>query len=88
LKKYKPRCSKLLNPRKQTKFQWLQDPVEINGDNVNNVRREDNRHMTKKSGNIWKAKLMSLQQTVRKTLKTCIEEQINLRVATNPEVTS
>jgi hypothetical protein len=33
-------CSKLLDQRKEAKLQWLQDPSEINGDNMNNVRRE------------------------------------------------
>jgi flagellar motility protein MotE (MotC chaperone) len=44
LKKHKPwfnrRCSKLLDQRKQAKLQSLQDPSEINGDNLNNLRRE------------------------------------------------
>jgi hypothetical protein len=39
MKKYNPWFdvgrSKLLNQRKQTKLQWLQDPREINGDNLN-----------------------------------------------------
>jgi hypothetical protein len=30
-------CSKLLDQIKQAKLQWLQDPSEINGDNLNNV---------------------------------------------------
>jgi hypothetical protein len=30
-------CSKLLYQRKQAKFQWLQDPSEINGDSLHNV---------------------------------------------------
>jgi hypothetical protein len=38
LKKHKPwfdeGCSKLLDQRKQTELQLLQDPSEINGDNV------------------------------------------------------
>jgi hypothetical protein len=38
LKKHKPwfdeGCSKLLDQRKQVKLQWLQDPNEINGDNL------------------------------------------------------
>jgi hypothetical protein len=34
------RCSKLLYQKKRTKLQWLQDPSEINGDNLNNIRRE------------------------------------------------
>jgi hypothetical protein len=37
LKKHKPwldeGCSKLLDQRKQTKLQWLQDPSKINGEN-------------------------------------------------------
>jgi hypothetical protein len=31
---------KLLDQRKQAKLQWLQDPSEINGDDLNNVRLE------------------------------------------------
>jgi hypothetical protein len=55
LKKHKPwfdeGCSKLLDQRKQVKLQWLQDPSKINGDNVNNVRREASRHFrSKKKG--------------------------------------
>jgi hypothetical protein len=30
-------CSKLLDLRKQRRFQWLQNPCEINGDNLNNI---------------------------------------------------
>jgi hypothetical protein len=33
-------CSKLLHQRKQAKLQWLQDPSEINGDNLNNIRSQ------------------------------------------------
>jgi hypothetical protein len=36
--------SKLLGQRKQTKLQWLQDPGEINGNNLNNVRCEGSRY--------------------------------------------
>jgi hypothetical protein len=40
LKKHKPwfdeEGSQLLDQRKQAKLQWLQDPSEINGDNLNN----------------------------------------------------
>jgi hypothetical protein len=32
-------CSKLLDQRKQAKLRWLQDPSEINGDNMNNVSK-------------------------------------------------
>jgi hypothetical protein len=56
LKKHKPwfnkGCSKLLDPSKQATLQWLQDPSEIKGDNLNNVRREASRHSGMKRGNI------------------------------------
>jgi hypothetical protein len=29
-------------------LQWLQDPSEINGDNLNNIRREASRHFRNK----------------------------------------
>jgi hypothetical protein len=52
LKKHKPWFdegrSKLLDQRKQTKLQCLQNPSEINGDNMNNVRRETSRHFRNK----------------------------------------
>jgi hypothetical protein len=32
------KCSKLLGKRQQAKLQWLQNPSQINGDNLNNVR--------------------------------------------------
>jgi hypothetical protein len=48
LKKHKPWFDKgfstLLDQRKGAKLQWLQDPSEINGDNLNNVRPEASRH--------------------------------------------
>jgi hypothetical protein len=51
-KKHKPcfdkGCSKLLDHRKQGKLQWLQDPSEINGDNLNNVKREASRYFRNK----------------------------------------
>jgi hypothetical protein len=41
LKQHKPwfdkGCSKFLDQRKQAKLQWLQNPSEINGDNLNNI---------------------------------------------------
>jgi hypothetical protein len=33
-------CSKLVDQGEQAKFQWLQDPSEINGVHLNDVRRE------------------------------------------------
>jgi hypothetical protein len=40
--------SELLDQRKQAKLQWLEDPSEINGDNLKNVRREPSRHFSNK----------------------------------------
>jgi hypothetical protein len=35
--------SELLDQRKQDKFEWLQNPSQINADNPNNVRHETSR---------------------------------------------
>jgi hypothetical protein len=47
-KSYKPwfheECLKLVVRRKQTKLQWLQDPSDVNEDNLSNVRWEASRH--------------------------------------------
>jgi hypothetical protein len=52
LKNHKPwfdeGCSKLLDQRNQAKLQRLQDPNEINGDNMNNIRNEASRHFMNK----------------------------------------
>jgi hypothetical protein len=53
-------CSKLLDQRKQAKLQWLQDPSEINGDNLNNVRREAIRHFRNKKREYLKDKINEL----------------------------
>jgi hypothetical protein len=64
VKKHKPwfdeRCSKLLDQRKQPKLQWLQDPSEINGDSLNNVRREASRHFRNKRREYLKDKTNEL----------------------------
>jgi hypothetical protein len=56
LKQHKPwfdeGCSELLDQRKQAKLQLLQDPSEINGDNMNSVRREASRHFRNRKRNI------------------------------------
>jgi hypothetical protein len=52
LKKHKPwfneGCSELLDKRKGAKLQWLQNQNEINGDNLNNIRREIIMHFRNK----------------------------------------
>jgi hypothetical protein len=64
LKKHKPwfhkGCSKLLDPSKQAKLQWLQDPSEINADNLNNVKREASRHFRIKKRKYLRDKINEL----------------------------
>jgi hypothetical protein len=36
-------CSKLLEQRKKTKLQWLQNTSQMTGTNLNNVRHETSR---------------------------------------------
>jgi hypothetical protein len=52
LKHYKPwfddECSKLTDQRKQAKLRVLQNPSQINGDNLQNLRCETNRIFRKK----------------------------------------
>jgi hypothetical protein len=79
LKKHKPwfnkRCSKLLDQRKEAKLLWLQDPSEINGDNLNNVRREASRHFRNKKKEYLKDKINE-RATISKN-KNIREEQRN-----------
>jgi hypothetical protein len=64
LKKLKPcfiqGCSTLVYQRKQAKLQWLQDPNEINGDNLNNVRSEARRYFRNKKREYLKVKINEL----------------------------
>jgi hypothetical protein len=62
--KYKPwfneGCSKLLDQRKQAKLQWAQDPSEIKGDNLNNIRHKASRHFRNKKREYLKDKINKL----------------------------
>jgi hypothetical protein len=64
LRKHKPwfnkGCSEFLDQRKQAKLQWLQDPSEINGDNLNNVRREASTYFRNKKRGYMKDKVNEL----------------------------
>jgi hypothetical protein len=53
-------CLKLLHQRKKAKLQWLQYPSEVNGDNLNNVRREASRHFKNKEREYMKDKINEL----------------------------
>jgi hypothetical protein len=61
LKKHKPwfdqACSKLVDQRKHAKLQCLQDPSEINGDNIKIVRRNANRYFKNKTRRNLKDKI-------------------------------
>jgi hypothetical protein len=53
-------CSELLDKRIQAKLQWLQAPSEINGDNLNGVRREASRYFRNKKKEYLKEKINEL----------------------------
>jgi hypothetical protein len=56
-------------------LQGLQDPSEINGDNLNNVRREASRSLRNKMREYLKDKINELAlNSKNKTSETCIEE--------------
>jgi hypothetical protein len=65
VKKHKPwfeeECPELLYQKKRAKLQWFQDPSEINGDNLNNVRCETSRHFRNKKRGYLKDKINELQ---------------------------
>jgi hypothetical protein len=64
LKKPKPwfneGCSVLLDKRKQAKLHWLQDPSEINGDKLNNMKCEANKHFRNKKSEYLKGSIDEL----------------------------
>jgi hypothetical protein len=43
-------------------LQWLQDPSEINGDNLNNIRREISRHFRNKKREYLKNKIDEIER--------------------------
>jgi uncharacterized NAD(P)/FAD-binding protein YdhS len=53
-------CSEILDQRKQSKLQWLQDASEINGDNLNNTRREASTYFRRKKREYMKDKFDEL----------------------------
>jgi hypothetical protein len=67
-------CSKLLDQRKEARLHWLQDPSEINGDNLSNVRCKAGRHFRNKKRGYTKDKINELATNRTKTSETCIEE--------------
>jgi hypothetical protein len=45
-------CSKLIDQWKQAKLQWLQNPSQINGDDLQNLRCETSRTLATRKGDI------------------------------------
>ena len=77
MKQHKPwsdeECLGILDQRKQTKMQWIQDPSQSNADNLNNVRRDASRHFRNKKKAYLRTKIEELEKTVRLTISgTCI----------------
>jgi predicted nucleotide-binding protein (sugar kinase/HSP70/actin superfamily) len=58
--------SELLDQRKQAKLQWLQDLSKINGDNLNNVRREASSYFRSKKRHYLKDKINELATNSKK----------------------
>jgi hypothetical protein len=58
-------CSKLKDQRKEVKLQWLHDPSEINGENLNNVRRETSRYFSNKKREYLKDKINELAMHIK-----------------------
>jgi hypothetical protein len=54
-------CSKLVDQRKQVKLKWLQDPSEVNEDNLSNVRRDTGRLSRNKKREYLKDKINELE---------------------------
>jgi hypothetical protein len=59
-------CSKLIDEQKQAKLQWLQNPSQINGDNMQNLRCETSRTFRKKKREYLKGKINELETNNRK----------------------
>jgi hypothetical protein len=59
-------CSKLLHQRKQAILQWLQDPSEINRDNLNTVRWEASRYFRNKKREFLKDRINELARNSNK----------------------
>jgi methionyl-tRNA synthetase len=90
-KQHKPwfdeECSTFLDQRKQAKMQCLQNPNQINVDNLDNVRREAKIHFRNKKKEYLKLKLMNLKQTVRTRIsETCLGASMTLGRVTSLEL--
>jgi hypothetical protein len=56
----------LVDQRKQAKLQWLQDPSEVNENNLSNVRRDTSRHFRNKKREYLKDRINKYESNGRK----------------------
>jgi hypothetical protein len=54
-------CSKLIDQWKQAELQWLQNPSQISGDNLQNLRHETTRTFGNKKRKYLKCKINELE---------------------------
>jgi hypothetical protein len=54
-------CSKLIDQQKQTKLQWLRNPSQISGDNLQNLRHETSKTFRKKKKEYLKDRINELE---------------------------
>jgi hypothetical protein len=67
-------CSKLIDQWKQTKLQWLQNPSQINGDNLRNLRHKISRIFGNRKGEYLKDRINELEtKNKTKILEICTE---------------
>jgi hypothetical protein len=69
--------SELLDQRKEAKLQWLQNPSQVNGDNLLSVRHEASRHSRNRKREYLKDKNNehgTHSKNFKVTLKACLHE--------------
>jgi uncharacterized protein YaaR (DUF327 family) len=66
-------CSKLIDQQKQDKLQWLQNPSQINGDNLQNLRCETSITFRNKKREYLKGKINELEANKKKKSDICTE---------------
>jgi hypothetical protein len=59
-------CPKLIDRRKEAKLKWLQNPSQVNGDNMNKERREARRTFSTKKMEYLKNKINELETNSKK----------------------
>ena len=68
-------------------MQWMQDPSQRNGQNLNKVRRDASRHFRNKKKGYLKTKIEELENnSKKKILGTCIGPSMTSRRGTSLEL--